>query len=209
MDHTQYLDPAMIQIVQTGWYLVMLGLLILEWPIVIFIGWFLAATGIFSLPLVLLLGVLGDVFGDIILYSIGYFTGHASVTQNAMNAKSLERVKSLIHTDLFKALIVIKFTPYLAPIWLTMIGAMHFPFRRYILTSLPLSAIWPILFWLSGYYITFVNAYLPKTPWGIFFDVLIVGLILILLVKTYSSITRKVAEKAISVGKKNTNWQSI
>lgn len=166
MDLTAYLNPATIQKLQTGGYILMFGLMVLEWPIVTFIASFLASLWVFSFPLVLLLGLIWDISGDLLYFSIGRFA--TQLFQNIQkkgaqkNSDFLAKLDVLIHSNLFLSIFVIKFTPYVQPLWLTFIGKSDASLGRYILYSSVLCIPIPLAFGMAGYHIGQLNNILSR-----------------------------------------------
>jgi membrane protein DedA with SNARE-associated domain len=68
-----HLSPDTIAKLQAGGYVVMFGLMVIEGPIITLMASFLASIGLFSFPLVLLLGWMGDITGDLMYFAIGRF----------------------------------------------------------------------------------------------------------------------------------------
>ena len=84
--------------------------------------------------------------GDLIFYTFGYITGHHKTTKKFLNSGIIKKLQEMAKNKLLQALIVIKFTPYLPPVGLSMIGAMHIELRKYLVTTLGLSLIGPTIF---------------------------------------------------------------
>ncbi len=194
MDLLDYLDPELMAYLQTWGYFLMFALMIFEWPIITFIAAFLASLGVFHLPLVFLLGFLWDILGDFLFYGFGYITGNHARAKKFLNSWMIGNLQILIREHLLRALIIIKFTPYLPPLGLSMVGAMHINIWRYLFTTLWLSFVWPILFGLSGYYIWTVNTLLPKTSLWLMIGIVVSLLSFAVIFFAYRMITRKLTK---------------
>jgi membrane protein DedA with SNARE-associated domain len=168
MDLAAYLNPETLQKLQTGGYVLMLGLMILEWPIVTFIASFLASIWFFDFFIVLMLGWAGDILGDVLYFSLGrfgiqFFTKtHKKGPEN--NSDFLSKLDSLIHSNLFLSIFVVKFTPYIQPLWLTFIWKSDISFRRYMLYSTLLCIPIPLAFGMTWYYLGQLNNILRTYP---------------------------------------------
>lgn len=169
MDLNQYLDPSIIASLQTGGYIIMLALMIIEGPIVTFIAAFLASLGVFDIWLVLLFGWLGDVLGDFLFYSIGRFGLHIFQKKTTVDTPKevsfIGKLDHLIHKNLALAILIIKFTPYAPPIGLTYIGKIRVSFRKYLITSMILCVPTPLIATLIGYHIGLINSLIQKYSW--------------------------------------------
>ncbi len=169
MDLSAYLDPDIIASIQTGGYIIMLGLMIVEWPFVTFAWAFLASLWVFDIWIVFLLGWLGDILGDLLFYSIGRYGLHIfqkSTTVDTPKEKSLiYKLDTLIHRNLALAIMVIKFTPYAPPIWLTYIGKIGVNLRKYIWASMLLCIPIPLIATLIGFYLGSINTLIQQYSW--------------------------------------------
>lgn len=166
MDLNQYLDPQTIISLQTGGYIFMLILMIIEGPIVTFIAAFLASLWVFDIWLVLILGWMGDILWDLLFYSIGRFGWQifqrSTTIKNPTQSSLIQKLDHLIQTNLILAILVIKFTPYAAPIGLTYIGRMRVDIRKYLLASMALCIPIPLVSGLVGYHIGIMNTLMSR-----------------------------------------------
>lgn len=166
MDLTNYLNPTLIASLQTGWYIFMLGLMIVEWPIVTFIAAFLASLGIFNIWIVWSIGWLGDILGDLLFYSIGRFGFAIFEKKTTVHTEDefvlIGKLNLLIQKNLALAMLAIKFTPYAPPIGLTYIGKVWVKAKKYIFYSAVLSIPIPLLTSLVGFHLGRVNTLLSK-----------------------------------------------
>lgn len=173
MDLSQYLNPQTIALVQTGWYLFMFWLAIVEWPVVIIAWAFLASFGILDIWIVLLLWWIGQIVGDTLYYSIGHFGlsifHKKTVVDSKKKSSFLLKLDHLIQTNLILALLIVKFTPYAPPIGLTYIGKTNVDMRKYILYSAILCVPIPVISVLVGYHIGYISSFIQNfslTEWS-------------------------------------------
>jgi membrane protein DedA with SNARE-associated domain len=161
MDISHYLNPQTIASLQTWGYIVMLALMIIEWPLVTFAGAFLASLGVFDIYIVFILGWIGDILGDLLFYSIGRYGLNlfkSKTTIDSPKEKSLiHKLDHLIHTNLALAILIIKFTPYAPPIGLTYIGKIGIPIRKYITASALLCIPIPLVTSLVGFHVGYID----------------------------------------------------
>lgn len=161
MDLNQYLNPEIIASLQTWGYLLMFGVMVIEWPIITFIAAFLASLWFFDITLVFLLGWTGDIVWDLLFYSIGRFGWHIFEKKTTIDTPKehflIEKLNTLINKNLALAILVIKFTPYAAPIGLSYMGKMRLDIKKYLVYSCILCAPIPIISALIWYHIGMIN----------------------------------------------------
>jgi membrane protein DedA with SNARE-associated domain len=166
MDINQYLNPETVATLQAGGYLLMFGLMIIEWPIVTFAGAFLASLGVFDIWIVFFLGWIGDILGDLLFYSIGRYGLNIFTKKTAIDTPKeksfIQKLDRLIHTNLALALLIIKFTPYAPPIGLTYIGKIKVDMRKYFSASLLVCIPVPLTATLIGFHIGYLNTIFSK-----------------------------------------------
>ncbi len=184
MDLSEYLHPDMIARIQAWWYALMLILMIIEWPIVVFIAWFLASLGVFDIWIVLMFGWIGDILGDLLFYSIGRFGFQIFKKQTTIDTKAeiwfVGKLDYLIHQNLALAILIVKFTPYAPPIGLTYFGKVQVDFRKYLLYSLILCVPIPFVSGMVGFNIGFMNTLINQYSWMTLFVFLMGSIALIL-----------------------------
>lgn len=197
MDLTTYLDPDIMARIQTWGYVLMFLLMIIEWPIVVFISAFLSSLGVFNIWYVIFLGFSGDIIGDLIFYTFWYITRRHTKMDTLIKKWLIGTIQNMLQENLLRSLIVIKYTPYLPPIGLSMVGAMHMPIRKYLVTTIGLSIIWPFIFGISGYYLGLINELLPKTTTWITMLIFIVLFFLMGVYSFYNWFTKRYANKLL------------
>lgn len=169
MDLNQYLNPATVATLQTGGYLLMLGLMIVEWPLVTFAWAFLASLGFFDIYIVFVLGWIGDILGDLLFYSIGRYGLHIFTKKTAIDTPQEEtfihKLDHLIHTNLALSILIIKFTPYAPPIGLTYIGKIKVDIKKYLLASIVLCVPIPLVSALVWFHLGYLNTIISRYSW--------------------------------------------
>ncbi|MBP9779408.1 VTT domain-containing protein [Candidatus Gracilibacteria bacterium] len=161
MDIISQLDSSIIEKLQAGGYVLMLILMTIEGPLVTLAAAFLASLGMFDIRIVFLLGWCGDIFGDLIFYTIGRYGLNLFSKKTRVDTVKKEtfitRLDTLIHENLALAILIIKFTPYAPPIGLAYIGKIGVNFRKYLFTSLFVCAPIPFIAALCGFHIGYLN----------------------------------------------------
>lgn len=166
MDLNQYLNPETLAILQTGGYFLMLGLMIVEWPLVTFAAAFLASLGFFDIWIVFFLGWMGDILGDLLFYSIGRYGFHIFTKKTTIDTPEefslIGKLDQIIHENLALAILIIKFTPYAPPIGLTYIGKIKVDIKKYLFASVVLCVPIPLVTTLIGFHLGRVNDVFQK-----------------------------------------------
>lgn len=114
-----------------------------------------AGLGYFSLPLVMLISVAGDLVGDLVYYFIGRSSQtilHSRFFRFfGMTPERVEDLERLIHTHTGKSLILIKLSPLIGPPGLITVGAVRVPFLKFLKITLAITATKAIFFGLLGF----------------------------------------------------------
>lgn len=126
-----------------------------EGPVVTYVAAFAASLGFFNIHYIWALSILATTLMDVGWYSIGRFGGETTIFRYILNRFGEGRIKKL-ETYLIdnpgKTIAVIKFTPTLSPIGLTLAGAIKVPFKKFfVYSSIVVVAYSSALIWL-GYY---------------------------------------------------------
>ena len=190
--------PVVLQwLIQNSYPIMFLGMVI-EGPTIIAAASFAVTMGYFNLYTIFILAVLGDVVGDIIAYSLGYFGRMAFIkkySSKKIPESKMEKLKVLIAKHPWKIITAIKLSPIIPIPGLITVGSTHLSIKKF--TTIILSIIIPktILFMSLGYFLG--NAYdqiykfIDKGVYGI----LIVLIIAILIYYFYKKIAAKISKK--------------
>ena len=190
----------MMELLLTYKYLIVVPLAIIEEPIISVVCGFLTTLGVFNLPLVFAVLVLGDIVGDAIQYSMGYcgkrFCGKRVLNYFKMNDENLEKAKIYFSNNHTKAILASKLMYGVGFFGLVAAGMLHVPYRRYFKTCAIISLIQSTVMVTAG--IFFGQAYIVI---GKYFDyyaaissVVALFIVFFILFKRYK---KKVAEKII------------
>ena len=148
--------PAVLALIQTNGYWMMLLGTIIEGPVVTAAGAFAASLGLMNIFLVVLISFAGDIIGDSIYFSLGRWKGKQAVekvrSKLGMSRKRVSALEERLNTYFLPSLFIIKMTPLLAPLGLTIIGSSKVSFKKYILSSLIIIIPASICYALLGFY---------------------------------------------------------
>jgi len=149
-------DPAILGHIKTIGYPLMLIVMIVEGPIITILAAFAASLGFFNIFIVLILSILGDIIGDMILYTIGYFGGNRALAKAEKILKIkpaiVAKLESLFRTHGKKTIFAVKSTTGLC--WITFIaaGTMQMKFKDFITASFLGGIIWSGFLVIMGYF---------------------------------------------------------
>jgi len=189
----------------TVWgYPLMLLLMILEGPIVTLGAAFMASMGFFNVFIVYGLSVLGDMIGDIILYSIGYLSKKGILPKNKKVLRSDSKVIRAIEKSFEKKgsqiIFFTKATTGLCYVTFILAGMAKLDFKKFLLYSFLGGLVWSGFTVIMGFYFGEVaeqiNRYIKFGGWIIFgLALLILSLFIIYkkskAIKDYKKIKQK------------------
>jgi len=153
-------------------YALLFVAILIEGPAVTAAGSFAAALGAFSLWIVFVLSVLGNLIPDIVFYAIGFW-GRQSILDRyghyfGVTKERMMMAESLIKKHSGKSIIAIKMIPFIALPGLVMAGATRMNIKKYMFWSLSVTVPSSLLYLALGYY--FGAAYhraIDYVDWGI------------------------------------------
>ena len=132
-------DPQTLLYIKTIGYPTMFALMIIEGPIITILGAFLASLGFFNVYIILTLSILGDIVGDIILYSIGYYGGAKFLekAQKFLKIKdsTIEKIKKYFERHGKKTIFSVKSTTGLCWIAFITAGSVRMNFKDFLIAS--------------------------------------------------------------------------
>jgi len=142
-------------VLHNSYPIIFLGLVI-EGPTIIAASSFAATLGYFNLQTIFILAILGDLVGDFIWYSLGYFTRRTVIKKygrffGASEAR-MEKIKYLLEKHPKKILFAIKLSPLMPVPGLMLAGSSKMSLKKFVpiiaLIILPKT----ILFMCVGYF---------------------------------------------------------
>jgi membrane protein DedA with SNARE-associated domain len=137
-------------------YAILLPLAVIEGPIVIIIAAFIASLGYFDLYIVYIIGVLGDIIGDIIYYWIGRLGGHTIIPHFGkyvgITDERLQFARDHYKDHLGKTIIIAKIIQ--APILLILVtaGILKVNFLKYLNIIVLVTLVKVLVIALVGFY---------------------------------------------------------
>jgi membrane-associated protein len=152
-------------------YPLMYVAMVFEGPLVLMAASFGASLGYFNIWAVLLLGVLGDITGDLIWFSVGYFGRIAWLRhfghRFAVPEESARKIERLLEKHPVKTLLAIKLAPVVPVPGLVAVGAAHLAPARFAgivtLIIIPKAVLFAVLGYFFGYAYGEIAHYLRGT----------------------------------------------
>ena len=159
-----------------------------------------AGFGYYSILIIILIAIAGDLTGDLIYYFIGYKSRSLILERHGsrfgLNKTRTEKIEKLVNKHFVKTMLVIKLSPIIPIPGLIAIGASHAPIKKYIWLSFLITAPRSIFFALLGFYSLKTYMYLT----GIIYNSsYIVGGLVVLIIGIYflyQKITSRITQKA-------------
>ncbi len=130
--------------------------MVIEGPIVAFIGGFLVSLGYLQFGWVYFFAVLGDLVGDTILYLVGRFGGAPLLRRYGssfgVTAEKVERLKHHFTHHRTRTIFFGKATHGFGAAVLATAGALHMPYAEFLVTNLVFTAFKSFLFVGLGFF---------------------------------------------------------
>ncbi len=175
-------------------YLIMLPLMIIEGPVATIIAATMAALGAFNVFVVLLFSIIGDIFGDVILYSLGRSFGigfvrrvgkYIGITENLV----LRMEKYFLHHG-GKTIFLVKSTTGLCWAAFTAAGIVRMDFKKFLKYSFLGGVVWSGFLVAMGYFYGYlwreIKEYIEWIGWLIF-GLSFITFIIISIYKSYKA----------------------
>lgn len=175
-------------------YFAMLPLMIIEGPIATIIAAMLASLGAFAWPIVLILSILGDIFGDVILFGLGYRFGMGFVRRVGKYIGITEslvlRMEKYFEKHGGKTIFAVKSTTGLCWAAFVAAGIVKMDFKRFLKYSFLGGVVWSGFLVAMGYFYGYlwreIKQYISWVGWLIA-GVAIVSFVIITLYKKHQS----------------------
>ncbi len=172
---------------------------VLEGPLVTAAAGVAASLGVFSLPIVILISIAGDLIADIVYYSIGYWGGRPFVARYGgifkLTPERITKFESLIHRHLGKTLVFFKLSPVIPVPGILMVGTSRAPLKRFIKISLAITLPKSLLFAFLGFYSGKAYKYLSGSIVKAQYAVFIVTLLIFAVYFLYKWVTSYLANQ--------------
>ncbi len=146
-----------IGLLETGGYILLFPIAIMEGPIVSVIAGFLVSLGIFNLFIVYAIIVVGDILGDAFWYLLGRYGGHWKYTQPIKNffkltPERIEQTRERFHTHRYKMMMASKLIHGVGSAGLFTAGLVRVPYMTFASTCLVVTLAQAAFFVGLGYF---------------------------------------------------------
>ena len=185
-----------MELLQTYKYFIIIPLATIEGPIISVICGFLTTLGVFNLYLVFVVMLLGDILGDAIQYSIGYF-GKRFLPYLKISDEKLESAKIYLKNNHKKAIVASKLLYGIGFVGLIAAGALHVPYFKYFKTCALISVIQSLVMITIG--IFFGQAYVIIEKYFNYYAALSSVVVLVILFFIFIRKYRKEVSKKINL----------
>lgn len=137
-------------------YIFILLLLIVEGPVVTYVAAFAASLGLLNIYILFILSALGNIIGDLLVYSIGRF-GKKTILNKYFKRKRIKqpiirKIEHNMRTHTGKTLLFVKTVPPFPIPGILMSGFAEVPIQKFILYSVPISIGVSLVFLVAGFY---------------------------------------------------------
>lgn len=154
--HMEQTGQYIFEFLKSYGYWGMLPLMIIEGPIVTIIAAMLASLGAFSWPIVLVFSILGDIFGDVLLYGAGYKWGMGFVRgfgkYMGITEKLVLKMEKYFEKHGGKTIFAVKSTTGLCWATFTAAGIVKMEFKKFLKYSFLGGIIWSGFLVFMGYF---------------------------------------------------------
>ena len=137
-------------------YIIIYSLMFVEGPIVTYIVSFAAALGYFNIGIIFVLGILGYIIPEIILFRIGGLIRAKGlkrvVSYFGLHKKRIAWLEKNLKNHTIKTIMIIKTVPPLPIPGLVLCGFIRMPFAKFFWINLIFDILYTILFVSLGYY---------------------------------------------------------
>jgi len=178
-------DFLNIALVNSYWIIFII--MILEGPTITTAAAFVASLGYLNIWVIFFLSIAGDLIGDFLHYTIGYF-GRMKIIDKydhifKINKRIIDKIEKHYHKHLGKTLFLIKFTPLATP-GLLLAGASKVPVKKFVyyslLITLPRAIFFTSLGFFFGFAIEKALKYFQLTQYLILALVVLIGVIFLI-----------------------------
>jgi len=164
-------------------YVAILFLMIAEGPLTTMFASFAASLGYFNIWIIFVIAFLGDVIGDLIHYSVGFYLRKYGAKWGIKKSK-IKQLENKLNKNFLAAMIIGKPTAPLSTITLLMSGALRVPLRKFlivsIITTLPLTILYTSLGFFFGSTLNEIIKYLEIGKYA--FILIIISLVILYLI---------------------------
>ncbi|KKT72354.1 MAG: hypothetical protein UW66_C0005G0008 [Candidatus Moranbacteria bacterium GW2011_GWF1_44_4] len=152
----QHPSQELIHILSLWGYPTRLLLMTLEGPIVTIVAAFLSSLGYFNIFVVFGLSAAGDVLGDIVLYSIGYFGGQKILPRVEsflkISQSTSQKLRKQFNENSGRIIFYVKSTTGLSYITFITAGTLKMRLSKFVKFSILGGLVWSSLLVIIGYF---------------------------------------------------------
>jgi membrane-associated protein len=185
------MDNELVQLLLDYGYVIMFLLMIVEGPVVTLVAALLASLGFFSLPIVFMLSIVGDLLGDVLWYGIGRKWGQSFMVQYGrfvgISQELINRVQKFFDRYGGRAVFGAKSTTGLCLATFIVAGAAGMPLRVFLVNAFMGGVVWTSILVALGYFFGTlylqIAQYIAWAGWFVFGSAL-VSIVLLSLYKS-------------------------
>jgi len=171
------MNNEIIQLVLDKGYFLMFFVMIFEGPIMTILAAFFASMGLFSIPIVFLLSISGDVLGDLLFYNIGKHINLDFIKKNEkyfrITPTRIQKIDNLFANHGSKVIFWAKSTTGLGIVTFIMAGVMKMNIFNFLKFSILGGLVWSTFLIVVGYFFGYlyeeISVYLSWSKWLIIF----------------------------------------
>lgn len=142
-------------VIRHGYFLMFL-VMCAEGPIVTAAAAFAVSQGFFSLPVVFILSILGDIVPDAIYFYLGYGARRSIIDKYGhyfgLPISRVTKIRELLSQHAIKTIVALKFTPFVSLPGFMLVGSARISYSKFILTCFLITLFKTTLFIITGYY---------------------------------------------------------
>ncbi len=191
---------ALVQWIIAHGYLLFFLTALLEGPIVTSAAGVASALGYFSLPIVILISIFGDLIPDSMLYYIGYFGGRPLAEKYGrffgLSDEHFKKFDAFLHRHVGKVLLFVKLSPVIPIPGVILVGSTRVRFRRFIWMLVAITIPKALFFSLLGFFSGRAYEYMSGTIVSARNATFFLGAAVIAIYFVYRWLAKRFAEKA-------------
>lgn len=143
----------LVDLIAANGYLIIFIFMIIEGPITTVVSSIFSKLGSFNIFIIFFLAVMGDLIGDIFLYSLKFIDKKDYLRKKLTRDTKLQRnIKEDLLKNPFKNLFIIKAIPIVSTIGIIVYSKLDIKFSKFILHSLSISIINKTVYIMIGYF---------------------------------------------------------
>lgn len=186
-------------IIANGYFIFFLAAVI-EGTLVTIAAGVAAGFGYYSIIIIILISIAGDLIADVIWYFLGYYSRHTVIERYGhhigLTKERMDKFEKMIHTHFRKTMLLVKISPFIPVPGLIAIGAARAPLRKFVEMSLLVTVPKSIFFALLGFYSGKAYVYLDSTINNGTYVAGFLILLIVVIYLIYQKITSRITKEA-------------